>query len=194
MRHTVVEGGSGGETDRVDFTGALSVHDGKVRLVFCEFRNGAAEDGINLKYCGVDLRRNLFAGSKSDAVDLDFCSGRFVGNKIADAGGDGLDLSGSKMIIAENSIVRCGDKGLSVGERTCCAILGQTVADSLTGIAVKDSSSAMIEGGRFSGLRAGISLYVKKPTFGPSHAKVRNVKMYDVGTRFLRESSCLLQE
>jgi hypothetical protein len=193
IEHTVFHGGTGGQNDRTSFTGSFSVHDGVVVIRSSEFLDAAAEDGINLKYAEVDLRGNLFRGSKSDAVDLDFCTGVFIGNNIENVGGDGLDLSGSKMEILENTIAHCADKGFSVGEKSDAVLIRNTVSNCYTGVAVKDSSQAVIRGGRLAGLEVGISLYVKKPTFGPSRAELQAVEIEDVGTKFLRDAACSLE-
>jgi len=193
MEHTVFHGGTGGQNDRTSFTGSFAVHDGIVVIRTSEFLDAAADDGINLKYAEVDLRDNLFRGSKSDAVDLDFCTGVFIGNNIENVGGDGLDLSGSKMEIAGNTITHCGDKGFSVGEKSDAVLSGNTVTNCHTGVAVKDSSQAVIRDGRLAGLEVGVSVYVKKPTFGPSRAELHAVEIEDVATDFVRDAACSLE-
>jgi hypothetical protein len=193
MEHTVVEGGTGGRTNRIRFTSSLSVHDGVVSLRSCEFNRSEADDGINLKHCEVDLRANRFRGSKDDAVDLDFCTGAVVGNEVVGAGGDGLDFSGSRVRIERNHIRHCADKGISLGERTDATVADNRIAQCKTGIAVKDRSCAEIRNDRLSDLQVGIALYVKKPTFGPSRATLKDVVMHDVATRLLRDGTCTVE-
>ncbi|MBI4241879.1 MAG: right-handed parallel beta-helix repeat-containing protein [Candidatus Rokubacteria bacterium] len=193
LEHTILQGGTGGENHRTAFTSPFAVHGGLVAISACQFLESAAEDGINLKYCDVDLRNNHFRGSQSDAVDLDFCTGSFVGNTIADVGGDGLDLSGSRMVVEGNRVARCGDKGHSIGEETHAEVRGSVITGCHTGIAVKDSSRAVIRDSLLSHLQVGLSLYVKKPTFGPSAVRVEDVEMLDVATEVVRENTCTLE-
>lgn len=193
MKHTLFDGGRGAENARTYFTSPFSVHDGVVTLDSCEFRNSVADDGINLKYCEVEMRDNFFKGSADDAVDLDFCRGRVAANVVVDSGGDGVDCSGSEVTIADNEITRCKDKGLSIGEGSRVSVERNVIRDCYTGIAVKDSSSAEIRGGRLEGLRVGVALYVKKLTFGPSRARLGGVKMSGVETEYLYDESCMLE-
>ncbi len=193
MKHTVFEGGSGSQNARTYFTAPFAVHDGVVTIESCEFRNSVADDGINLKYCDVDVRNSFFGGSADDAVDLDFCRGEVVGNVVVDSGGDGLDVSGSDVAIVGNEIARCKDKGMSIGERSRVSVERNVIRDCYTGIAVKDSSFAEIEGGRLEGLQVGVALYVKKLTFGPSHARLSGVQSGRVETKYLHDKSCRLE-
>ena len=167
--------------------------DGVVRLQECQFVEGDAIDGINLKYCKVDLRGNLFSRFSDDAVDLDFCQGTVVGNKISESGGDGFDLSGSEVLVEHNVIENGLDKGISVGERTRAEIKNNIILDCRTGIASKDGSHAFIEATGMARLEVGIALYRKKLTFGPPSAQVQGVVMVDVATAFLEQSGSTLK-
>jgi hypothetical protein len=192
VEHTIIEGGSGGENERTRFSSPFSVHDGTVVVRASEFRNSATEDGVNLKYVRTVVEENLFLGSLSDALDCDFCIGRIVGNHFVDAGGDASDFSGSDVAISGNRIEKCGDKGLSIGEQTNAAVVDNAVSDCYTGIAVKDLSSVEIRDADLARLQVGLSLYVKKPTFGPSVASAERVEMTEVVSELLHESGCAL--
>jgi hypothetical protein len=192
VEHTIIEGGTGGENERTRFSSPFSVHDGTVAIRASEFRNSATEDGINLKYVRTVLEGNLFLGSLSDALDCDFCFGRIVGNHFVDAGGDAADFSGSDVEISGNLVEKCGDKGFSIGEQTSAAVVDNAVSDCYTGIAVKDLSSVEIRDADLTRLQVGLSLYVKKPTFGPSVASAESVEMTDVVSELLQESGCAL--
>jgi hypothetical protein len=193
MEHTVFEGGAGGQNERTYFTGPFAVHDGVVRMRSNEFRNSATDDGINLKYCEVDLEGNLFLGSADDAFDCDFCTGRVVDNRVVNSGGDGLDFSGSDLLVERNLVDRCGDKGVSVGEKTQLTLRDNEVRDCNTGIAVKDLSEAHLVDNRVLRAEVGLALYVKKPTFGPSRARVENLHLEQVATDYLRDETCVLE-
>lgn len=193
LEHTIIDGGIGGQNERTWFTAPFAVHDGVVLIKSSEFRNGQAEDAINLKNARVDLQDNLFHRSKDDTVDCDFCLGQLLGNRVIGSGGDALDFSGSRVLLSGNVVTNCLDKGMSIGEKTFATIDDNTITGCYTGIAVKDLSDATIRNLRLSQLQVGLALYVKKLSFGPSTASVENVVMEDVATDFLRELSCALE-
>ncbi len=193
VEHTTVEGGTGGTTERTRFVSPFSVHDGVVTIRFSRFlRNGPVDDGVNLKNARVHLEGNSFVGSRSDALDCDFCTGTIAGNHVVASGGDGLDFSGSDVVVSGNVIEGCADKSLSIGEQTNATVTDHVATNCHTGIAVKDSSVAEIRNADLRRLQVGVSLYVKKPTFGPSTAVLENVRMAEVATKYLRDSACNL--
>jgi len=192
MEHTTFDGGMGGENSRVTFTAPFSLHAGTITLRSSHFLNSRAIDGVNFKYAEVDIRGMTIRGAADDAFDCDFCTGRVVGSVILDVGGDGLDFSGSDLLVQDSEVARCGDKGVSIGERSRLKLERIRVSDCYTGIAVKDQSDAEISDAYLARLEVGISLYVKKPTFGPSHARVERVELDAVSTSLLRDESCSL--
>jgi len=193
LEHTHVDGGMGGETERVVFSAPFAVHGGEVTLRHVSFLNSRAADAVNLKYADIDVSDMLIRGAADDAFDCDFCRGHVVESRVLDVGGDGLDFSGSDLELAGNSIRGCGDKGISIGEATRARVSDSEVEDCYTGIAVKDRSDAEIRGALLSRLEVGVAVYVKKPTFGPSSARVAEVELRDVDTQALQDESCTLE-
>ena len=193
LSHTVFDGGVGGENHRTLFTAPFAVHGGIVSLQDSKFLNSRAIDGINLKYADVDVRNVLIRGSVDDAFDCDFCEGEISMSRVEQVGGDGFDFSGSELLVEDNVVVRCGDKGFSIGEETRAELRGNRVEDCYTGIAVKDLSQAQILGGELSRVDIGVSLYVKKPTFGPSRVRVEGLKLNEVATDFMKDDASSLE-
>ena len=193
IAHTIVRGGTGGAHPRTRFTAALAVHGGDVRITDSQLIDGQADDGINLKYCRVDLRRNVVSGARDDAIDCDFCTGTVTANRVYDAGGDGIDFSGSDVDVVGNTIERCADKGLSIGERTRARLRDNRIRDGRTGIAVKDRSDGDIDDTVLERLEVGVALYVKKPTFGPSRARIGRLSTRQVGSEISRDASCVVE-
>ena len=193
LRHTRIHGGAGGATERVDYTGSLSVHDGIVTLLDLRMEAGEGEDGINLKYASVRIERAVLEDLAGDALDLDFCRGEVRLSRIRRVGGDAIDMSGSSMLLEENQIAEVGDKGISVGERSRVEIRGLSIEGSLTGVALKDDSLAEIVGLRVLRARVGIGAYVKKPSFGGPAAWVERPVMTEVSSRFLIGPASALQ-
>ena len=193
MEYTIFEGGAGGENQRTYFTGPFAVHGGVVWMRSNEFRNSATDDGINLKYCQVELEDNLFLGASDDALDCDFCKGRVVGNRFVNSGGDGIDFSGSDVLVERNVVDHCGDKGVSIGESTRATLRENQINNCHMGIAVKDLSEAHLVDNRVLRSEVGLALYVKKPTFGPSRARVEGLHLEHVATDYVREEACTLE-
>jgi hypothetical protein len=193
MEHTTFEGGVGGETERVFFTAPFAIHGGNVTLRSSRFLNSRAIDAINFKYAQVDVADVAIEGAMDDAFDCDFCTGSIARVSVANVGGDGLDFSGSDLAITGTTVAGCGDKGISLGEATRSSVTQTRIADCYTGIAVKDLSEVDIRDAQLARLEVGVSLYVKKPSFGPSRARVEGVTLRDVATRVLRDESCTLE-
>jgi hypothetical protein len=111
MTHTVIDGGSGGSNDWVDFTASFAVHDGIVNLKNVQLVNGQKrDDGMNIKYSAVTLDSCTIMHQPSDAIDFDFCRGKVTNTKIVAVGGDALDFSGSQMDIEGNHLTNMGIK------------------------------------------------------------------------------------
>ena len=187
VAHTSVRGGLGGESKRSFFTSPFSVHDGIVTMRESTFSDAIADDGINLKYSEVDIESVTIIRSASDSLDCDFCKGTITETLIMDSGGDGLDFSGSNVTLVGNNIQTCADKGISIGEATVADVGGTIVSNCYIGTGVKDSSFAEIHGGRFDNVDVGIAMYIKKHTYGPAEATIRDIAMTNVRTRYLHD-------
>ena len=108
------------------------------------------------------------------------------------AEGLGLDFSGSNVTLVRNNIQTCADKGISIGEATVTDVGGTMVSNCYIGTGVKDSSFAEIHGGQFDNVDVGVAMYVKKQTYGPPEATIRDVAMSNVRTRYLHEGGSSL--
>jgi len=194
LEHVHFTGGTGAQSERTRFSGTLSVHGGVVDMRNCRVQSSGAEDAVNLKHCDVQLHDNHVWNSPDDAVDLDFCIGEVSGNRIERAGGDGLDLSGARVTVERNAISDCDDKGISIGEGTYATVHANAITRCHTGIAVKDLSHAEISNCGLAHLEVGISLYIKKLTFGPSDARVEHLAFYEVASPFLCDRTCTLAQ
>ena len=154
------------------FSGALSIHYQKeVEIKNSEFSEGHADDGINIKFSKVNLRKNVFYNNYADQVDLDFCKGivrdsNFLYEIKGDNNGDGLDISGSQIIALGNLFSSFNDKGISVGEKSKIYITKNRFYKNNVGSAVKDSSNAYFRKNNFSQNQKDIQVYQKKNIFG----------------------------
>ncbi|MDG0964323.1 MAG: CotH kinase family protein [Opitutales bacterium] len=174
--------GSEAFANGVFYNGALSIHNGIVRMKSCIIRDSGADDGINFKNSNAEITDCFFIDNKSDHIDLDFCTGIIGANKFNNLAiknvGDAIDLSGSSVIIRKNRLIKSGDKAISVGEKSKVIIFDNVIKRNEIGIAVKDSSKAIISNNSFSTNETNLSCYIKKGIFGG-------------GTAYLRENSNL---
>jgi parallel beta-helix repeat protein len=169
INHLNVTGGSAAYVNGVFYNGALSIHNGTVRMNSCTIRECKADDGINFKNSTVQINNCLFIDNKSDHVDLDFCKALVDSNKFINLDsqntGDAIDLSGSVVIVKTNELSKSGDKAISVGEESKVIIFNNTINSNQIGIAVKDSSKALISNNSFGSNETNLSCYVKKGIF-----------------------------
>jgi parallel beta-helix repeat protein len=182
INHLNLTGGSAALVNGVFYNGALSVHNGSVRMNSCTISKCKADDGINFKNSTVQINNCMFIDNKSDHVDLDFCKALVDSNKFINLDsqntGDAIDLSGSVVIVKNNELSKSGDKAISVGEESKVIIFNNTINSNQIGIAVKDSSKALISNNSFSSNETNLSCYVKKGIFeGGSAYLYRNTNL-----------------
>ena len=170
INHLEINGGSEAFLNGVFYNGALSIHNGIIRMNSCIIRGSKADDGINFKNSNIEITDCFFIDNKSDHIDLDFCTGIVEANKFNNLAiknvGDAIDLSGSSVIIKNNNLIRSGDKAISVGEESKVIIFDNVIKRNEIGIAVKDSSKAIISNNFFSTNETNLSCYIKKGIFG----------------------------
>ena len=169
INHLNLTGGSAALVNGVFYNGALSIHNGTVRMNSCTISKCKADDGINFKNSTAQIKNCRFIDNKSDHVDLDFCralvdSNNFINHDSQNAG-DAIDLSGSSVILKNNQLIKSGDKAISVGEKSKVIIFNNTIIGNKIGIAVKDSSKALISNNSFGTNETNLSCYVKKGIF-----------------------------
>ena len=82
---------------------------------------------------------------------------------------------------------------LELRQNDVSRVIDNDVRDCYTGIAVKDLSEVEIRDARLSRLQVGVAAYIKKPTFGPSRARLFGVQMADVATEIMRDDACTIE-
>lgn len=170
--HTVFQEGFEATINGAYISGTLALHNADGTITNSRIEDAQGDDGLNVKGGNVTVTDVLFTNNSSDGVDLDFVHPDtiFTDNIFADNKGDAIDLSWSTIVVANNTVATCADKGISVGEQSAPTIRKNVVRDCDLGIAVKDSSQALITENQLIDNRIAISLYQKKPFFGGGHA------------------------
>ncbi len=186
FEHVIFENLSAPSQGGWTLTGAVTFYESPVELEYCSFRNGLAEDGLNIVHSDFTMKNCLFKESFSDCFDGDFVEGVIEDTSFMGCENDGLDVSGS-VVTATNIITRCGDKGVSIGEESTATLTGLIIDGGLIGIASKDTSTVTLEDVSITGSGYGFGAYQKKSEFGPASITASGVTMKGVGAEFIVE-------
>jgi hypothetical protein len=156
-------------------TGCVTFYESPVAIEDTRFVGCSAEDTVHILRTRFSMNGVLVQSAHSDAFDGDFVQGTIVNSTFRDSGNDSIDVSGSRVSVDRVTIERAGDKGVSVGEHSYVDITNVRISDSNIGVASKDLSSATIDQLVISGGNMGMSVFQKKPEFGPGSIVAKNV-------------------
>ena len=171
-------------------TGCISFYDSKLLLQSISFENSFCEDSINVIRSKGKINNINIKNSYSDALDIDFSEIVIDQLLVEDAGNDCLDLSGGLYRIDIIETDNCKDKSISVGENSTLYVNKLISNNSLTGIAVKDSSFSEIKNFKGFNNQNCFLIYRKKQEFGPSYLKIldneciTNISYIQEGSKF----------
>ncbi len=173
FHHIIVKGGTSALINGVLFTSQFSLNNTNSEIRNSVFEDGRSDDALHAILGSVNIYNSVFRNTSSDGADFDFIkSARISNNTFIDqrsegSNGDGIDLSGGENIeVSNNKIIGFGDKCISVGENSHPIIRNNILGNCSIGIAVKDSSRALIDGNIIIGnKKAGVALFRKKPEF-----------------------------
>lgn len=155
-------------------TGMVAFHASPVTVRHAIFRHAHGDDALNTKYVSMDVADVLFEENDFDGYDADMPpSGVLERARFRRNGGDGLDLSWAQITVRNIQVEGSGDKCISVGESSHFIIQDSVLRGCAMGIAVKDSSEALVERVQFIENTLALSAYVKKPIFGPASLVIR---------------------
>ncbi len=155
-------------------SGALSLHDyNAVSVREVKITDAHGEDAINIKFSKTcELIGLHVEGVMHDGIDVDYCEGTLKSIYIEASGlsidenGDGMDFSGSYMTVTDVEVKNFLDKGVSIGEKSLVGIHSGKLLGNRFGIAVKDSSCAIIGPLIMNSKEADITAYNKKKNYG----------------------------
>jgi len=103
--HTIFENGRQALVNGVEFTGCLSVVEGRVAIINSRFSNLFGKDAVNVRQGKVLIKDNLFENTFNDGLDLDGGSGEVSRNRFVNCGDEGIDLSDNENLsVYDNQI------------------------------------------------------------------------------------------
>ncbi|MDO8555069.1 MAG: CotH kinase family protein [bacterium] len=152
------------------------------------------DDTVHIVRSEFSMSDSLFQDTLSDGLDVDFGKGTLTRMTFVNTGNDAMDFSGSYVKVKDSHIDRAGDKGISAGEQTNVNVVGLTVVDSNIGLASKDLSELTGDNIEINGSKVvGITVFQKKPEFGPGKMIITNLRTKNNTKQFLVEKGSLLQ-
>ncbi|MCR9093692.1 MAG: hypothetical protein NXI30_05725 [bacterium] len=185
-RHVIVERTSGIQRAGWRLTGGVTIRTGQVDMARSRFEGHRGEDALNLIRSQFVLDSVDFHDTPSDALDADFSDGEIRGGRYTKIGGDGIDVSGAKITVDGAVLEDIEDKAISVGEASDLIARNVQARRVGSGAASKDASRLLFEDSLVEdAATAGVSVYTKKPEYGPAQATLERVEMRNVATEAL---------
>lgn len=155
-------------------TGGVTFYESPVTLTECAFAGSAGEDALNIIRSEFAMLRCVFSDAASDAFDGDFVTGKIHDSVFHDITGDGIDVSGSRLEIKNLRAWSIGDKAVSVGEASEARLFDVDLQAASIGVAAKDLSRALLQGGRGRDLGIAFAAYTKKAAYGPGRIEAED--------------------
>ena len=176
-------------SDRNLLTGCLTFYNVELQNVNIYSDSSHCEDGVNLINTKGAISYLEVMNSLNDGLDIDSSNVYIEKVYINNAGNDCLDLSYGNYELENLELINCKDKGASIGESSEAKINKISISETETGLAVKDSSSVIVN--RFYGKDVGtcVQLYRKKQEFGPSRLKVANYSCKSENVNYIQKGS-----
>ncbi|MDX2361817.1 MAG: CotH kinase family protein [Crocinitomicaceae bacterium] len=173
-------------------TGAVTVYESDITIDNCSFYNNQCEDGLNLIRCSFLMTNSSISNTLSDGFDADFCTGTIEDSEFSNTGNDCLDFSGSEITISLCQIENAGDKGISGGEGSHLTIIGCNISNVNIGIASKDNSMVIVQGGTVMKSRVAYAAYRKKPEYGAATIFAEHVNLHEIEEIYLLDKGSKL--
>lgn len=166
-----------------NFANPVSVRYSDLVLTNSRLHSKIKGDLVNVKYGTARIENCEFTGNKSpdtDGIDYDeVLNGRIQNCRIHDFRGfnsDAVDIGEHAVGISIDSLLvyNITDKGVSVGQRSVVEVRNSIFANCGLGVAVKDSSNALIDHCTFYGVGTPAACYEKNPGKAGGNARVMN--------------------
>jgi len=157
-------------------TGAITFYESDVEITNSTFTGNTGEDGLNIIRSDFRITDSYFADTASDAFDADFCTGEIINSTFENTTNDAVDVSGSQVSIKDTDMTGIGDKAVSAGENSRVTLESIAIDKAVIGIASKDLTHVSGDGITLSNSMIGLTLYIKKPEFGPATMDLQDVQ------------------
>jgi len=187
IENIIFEGLTNGKRKSWELTGAITIYESKITLNKVKFLKINSEDALNIVRSSFNISETIFKESLSDCLDIDFGKGVIENSSFEMCGNDGVDLSGGQIILSDLKINNHGDKGISIGERSEINGNNINISGGYICISSKDISKVKISSLFISNCEYGMTVYQKKPEFGPSSLDLKDIQISNVKTKFLVE-------
>ena len=181
-----------------ELSGAVNFYKSPIHFYEAHFKgNLEGDDYVNIIRSDFTINHSSISNSFSDAIDIDFSNGLIYNSVFSNCGfgnnnGDCVDLSGS-IVDIENIIVnKAADKGISIGEQSIVEIKNSSIKGSNIALAGKDLSEITVNNLLIRSSKIGISVFQKKPEFGPASVVINGLDIDEVDTKYLVEKSSFL--
>jgi hypothetical protein len=173
-------------------TGAVTFYEAPARFSHCVFADNECEDALNTIRSRVSIEACVFRHTQADAFDSDFSTGRIAQTLFVDCGNDAIDVSGSVFEVVDCRIDGTGDKGVSSGENSQVVVRNLELVHAAIAVASKDLSELRGEKIRITDSQVGMTIFQKKPEFGPASMVVDQLQMTGVQVPYLVEQNSKL--
>lgn len=161
--------------DERGLTGCLTFTNLKLKNVKIKSTSSTCEDSINFINVTGLVNKIDIKNSHSDGLDIDFSNIEIDHLIISSSGNDCVDLSYGKYKFNKLYLMNCGDKALSIGEKSFLQLNKIFAENTNIGIALKDSSKALMNNVNLKNLKTCVAAYNKKQEFSGGLLKIKNI-------------------
>ena len=181
-----------------ELSGAVNFYKSPVHFYEAHFSNNIeGDDYLNIIRSDFTIKNSSISNSYSDAIDIDFSTGLISNSVFSNCGfgnnnGDCIDLSGSIVDLQNINVNNAADKGISVGEQSIVEIDNSSIIGSNIALAGKDLSKIIANNLLIRSSITGVSVFQKKPEYGPASVIIDGLEVDDVDVHYLVEESSFL--
>jgi len=170
-----------------ELTGAITFHHSPFKFDNVIIRGMHAEDSLDGVNSDYEIKNSFFENCFSDCFDDDFGGGIIKDTTFTNCGGDCIDISGTTVNIENILISGARDKGVSAGEESEIIARNLKINETYIGIASKDNSKVSITDTKISDVQYGLTVYEKKPEYGPSMMDAKNIEIINANKEYIVE-------
>ncbi|MDB9824930.1 CotH kinase family protein [Alphaproteobacteria bacterium] len=198
IKYVKFNGLSNPDKNGFKLTGVVNFYQSPIHFHETHFKgNLRGDDYLNIIRSDFSITNSSISNTFSDAIDIDFSNGLirdsfFLNCGIGNNNGDCIDLSGSIVNLKSVNINQASDKGISIGEHSNVNVNDTSISQSNVALASKDFSEVIVNNLLLSNSTAGISVFQKKPEFGPASVIINGIEINEVINPYLVEESSFL--